>query len=279
MVKNAITFDIEDWCQAAYDGSALPTSAVVDNTQRALCVLAETKTMATFFILGSVANRYPELVRQIGDAGHEVALHGYNHQPVSAQSPRQFLEDIRRARATIEDIVGRRIVGFRAPDFSISRKNWWAMGVLESEGFLYDSSVFPIFNKRYGNPFAPRFPFVAGPGGILMEFPISTLRLCGLNLPFAGGSYLRLLPYTLIRQVVHHINGREKQPAIIYFHPYELALPEGMHGTGGSWKRRLFEASHSLNQRSVTHKLRSLLKEFRFGRVAEVLDLGEQDRR
>jgi polysaccharide deacetylase family protein (PEP-CTERM system associated) len=272
---NALTFDIEEYFHAeAFSEVVRPTqwatleSRVVGATERLLDVLAETSSLATFFVLGWVAERHGALVRTIQRAGHELACHGYGHQMITRQSRAEFTEDVRRGKAAVEDAGGAAVIGYRAPTFSVVRETLWSLEVLAEAGFRYDSSIFPIVHDRYGIPGAPRFPhrLPAGPGVEISEFPLSTVAGPGWRFPVAGGGYFRLLPYAVTRRAVRHLNEREGQPAIIYLHPWEIDPDQPRLPVG-----RLTQLRHSVNTRTTEPKVRRLLRDFRVGPVRDIL--------
>lgn len=274
-MKNALSFDVEEYFHAeAFAGVVRPEvwttlpSRVVGTTERLLDVLDESRVRATFFVLGWVAEREPTLVRAIQARGHEIACHGYGHQMITRLSRGQFADDVRRAKAAIEDAGGISVVGYRAPTFSVVRETLWSLEVLAEAGFQYDSSIFPIAHDRYGIPDAPRFPhrLAAGPGMEIGEFPLSTVGRRRWRFPVAGGGYLRLFPYALTRRAVRHLNQVEGQPAIIYLHPWEIDC--GQPRLPVAWLTHL---RHTINTRTTEAKLRSLLRDFRFAPVREVL--------
>ncbi len=225
---NALTIDVESWQQLFYrklTGNVIsPTSKVVDDTAYVLDILSANDVRATFFILGNVAETFPDLVRRIDRAGHEIGCHGFSHSIVYHQSPSEFREETRRAKNLLQEIIGKPIHGYRAAEFSITRGSWWALDILAEEGFTYDSSIFPISGKRYGiGDFSlGRTTITTGQGNTILEFPLTSVVWRGKRWPVAGGSYFRLLPYWLTRAAIRevHLQGR---PAILYFHPYEFA--------------------------------------------------------
>lgn len=267
--SNILTVDLEDWPQSTLDHTLPITSRVVTNTQRLLDVFARHEVTATFFVLGLVAEVYPELVREVADAGHEIATHGYGHRAVFLQTPDEFRADLRHSLHLLQDITGRSVMGYRAPDFSITKDSLWALDIMGEEGLRYDSSVFPIQGRRYGIPSVPRFVHEIRRG--LLELPLSTVRIGRMNFPVAGGGYFRVAPYWITRAAIRHINALG-QPAIVYFHPYELdhrELAELNYPV--PWSLRL---SQGLNRRTMPAKVARLLKEFRFASVREVLNSG-----
>src|SRR5262245_14976725 len=199
-------------------------SRVEGTTRRLLDLLDEAGVRATFFVLGWLAARHRQLVREILGRGHEIGSHGFGHQMIHRMSPVDFAEDVRRAKAVLEDIAGTPVSGYRAPTFSVRRETWWCLDVLVDAGFRYDSSVFPIRHDRYGVPDAPRFPHrLRTPAGAeLAEFPPSTVVLAGQRIPVAGGGYFRLWPYRVTHWAVRRLNALEGQPAMVYLHPWEL---------------------------------------------------------
>jgi polysaccharide deacetylase family protein (PEP-CTERM system associated) len=174
-------------------------------------------TRATFFTLGWIAERYPQLVRRVLSAGHELASHGYGHLRCTEQNRAELLADVRRAKELLEDVGGQAVLGYRAPSFSIGKDNGWAFDVLLEAGYRYTSSVYPVHHDHYGMPDAPRFPYDARPG--LREIPITTTRVLGRNLPAGVGGYFRLLPYRLSRWALQRVNEVDARPAIFYLHP------------------------------------------------------------
>jgi polysaccharide deacetylase family protein (PEP-CTERM system associated) len=188
-----------------------------------LSLLDKHNTKATFFTLGWVADKSPELVRTIQKAGHEIASHGYSHQLIYNQTPEVFREETRRSKAILEDITGDAITGYRAASYSITNESRWALDILAEEGFVWDSSIFPVHHDRYGMPGTPRWPhtLTTDKGHTLAEFPLSTLKFPGYTLPIAGGGYFRLFPYWFSRWGLGSIN-RQGQPFVFYLHPWEV---------------------------------------------------------
>jgi peptidoglycan-N-acetylglucosamine deacetylase len=259
-VANILSFDVEDWPQSTLNFDLPVTSRVVDNTARILDLCAEAGVKGTFFVLGLVAGAFPELVRRIYDAGHEVASHGHDHRPVHAMTPASFKEDLRRSRGLIEQAAGASVIGYRAPDFSIRRESLWALRVLAEEKYRYDSSVFPFSGPRYGFAEAFPAPFLAHTtAGDLVELPLATVDWLGLRVPAAGGGYFRLFPYPWHRWAVARLN-RAGVPATSYFHPYEIDGDElrcSPHPIPLSLR-----LSQGTLRSSVARKLRRLLADF-----------------
>jgi polysaccharide deacetylase family protein (PEP-CTERM system associated) len=271
---DALSVDVEDYyhVEAFADRVSARSwpdfpSRVRASTNRVLQIFEEYRCRATFFLLGWVAEREPQLVRDIVRAGHEVACHSYSHRRVSSLTPEEFREDLRRSRAAIEDAAGVRIVGFRAPTFSIGRENLWALEILSEEGFLYDSSIFPIRHDLYGFPGSPRFPYRLRfrSKRTLVEIPLSTVRVGRMTWPAGGGGYLRLLPMQYTRWAVRQIHEKERQPFVIYFHPWELDPDQPR--IAGRWKSRL---RHYVGLGVMERRLRELLAS---GRLEPLIDL------
>jgi len=195
---------------------------VEPNTRRLLELLAKLNVHATFFVLGWVAERFPALVREIAASGHELGCHSYWHRLIYNLGRAEFREDTRRAKNVIEQIAGQAVSGYRAPTYSVTDRSVWALDILAELGFTYDSSIFPIHHDRYGMPGAPRAPFrFETPSGPMTEFPITTFRLAGHNLPVGGGGYLRLLPRLYTRLGLKRVE-KEGLPIVIYIHPWEV---------------------------------------------------------
>jgi len=270
-----MTVDVEDYFQvSAFDGVVSRgnwdqyESRVVANTRRLLDLLDRTKTTSTFFILGWVAERHASLVREIVAQGHEVASHGYNHQLAYLLTPQQFREDVRSAKATLEAVAGRPVLGYRAPSYSIVSSNLWALDVLIEEGYVYDASIFPIRHDRYGIPDATRHIHeLKRPTGTLLEFPVSTVRMGNINLPVTGGGYFRLLPYQWTTWGIRRVNN-EGQPAMFYVHPWEIDPDQPRMDVG-----RLTRVRHYGGLSSTEQRLAKLLQQFRFASVSSVMNL------
>jgi polysaccharide deacetylase family protein (PEP-CTERM system associated) len=274
-VVNALSIDVEEYYHATVFQEAVSgvtaglESRVEASTERVLALLARQRVKATFFILGEVGSAHPVIVRKIAQGGHEVACHGYHHDLVFGQSTQTFRAGIRRAKAVLEDIGGQPVLGYRAPSFSIGAAERWAYAVLAEEGFRYDSSVYPILHDRYGDRAAPRFPYEILRSGRerLIEFPIATVRLLGVNLPVGGGGYFRLLPGRLFEAGIRRVNTVERKPVVFYFHPWELDA--GQPRPSMAWHRRF---RHYVGQRGHEAKLDHLLTTIPFGRVRDILD-------
>lgn len=273
-VTNAMTIDVEDYFHASALASAAPIarwdtleSRVVRNTDRLLDLFAGAPIRSTFFILGWVADRHPDLVRRIASAGHEIASHGYMHQLTYDLTPAQFREDVRRAKGLLEAQTGHDVRGYRAPSYSITRRSLWALDVLVEEGYTYDASIFPIRHDRYGIPDAPRHPYtLARDAGPLLEAPPSTVRMAGANWPIAGGGYFRLLPYGWTRWGMARVNRRERRPVIFYLHPWEIDPGQPRLPVG-----RVSRLRHYRNLDRTEDRLRQLVADFAFAPLHAVL--------
>jgi len=270
-MKNAMTIDVEDYFQvsalAPYisrgDWDRLHCRAPA-NVERILAFLAEADVKATFFTLGWIAERHPQLVRDIVAGGHELASHGYGHERASDMSPTAFSDDVRRAKALLEDLGGVEVRGYRAPSFSIGTGNLWAFDVLAEAGYRYSSSVYPIQHDHYGMPDAPRWAHAVRAG--LLEVPVTTNRFGSRNLPSSGGGYFRLLPYGVSRWLIQRVNEREQQAAVFYFHPWEID-PEQPRVRGIDAKSRF---RHYVNLKHTEGRIRRLLGDFAWGRMDEI---------
>jgi polysaccharide deacetylase family protein (PEP-CTERM system associated) len=274
-IANALTIDVEDYYMVSAFSDVVKfedwhsyESRIEKNTYILLNLLNKHNVKATFFILGWVAEHYPELVRNIHSAGHEVACHGYNHRLIYHLTPKQFREDVRIAKNILEDITGTPVIGYRAASYSIIKKTLWALDILIEEGFLYDSSIFPIHHDRYGLPEADRFPHVIKRNnGTIMEFPPSTYKMFGQNIPVAGGGYLRLFPLHLTKTAFKRINSNEKKPFVLYLHPWEIDTDQPR--LNGRLKSKI---RHYINLNSTMPKLRCFLEEFSFKPLSSFLN-------
>ena len=270
-LRNAMSVDVEDYFQvsafapyiARADWESLPCR-VERNVDLILRLLDESGAKATFFTLGWIAERHPTMVRRIADHGHEVASHGYGHERASDLSPERFREDITRAKKLLEDLCGTEVRGYRAPSFSISRRNWWAVDEIRAAGYRYSSSIYPVKHDHYGMPEAPRFPYRLH--DMLWELPPTTVPLLGRNWPAAGGGWFRLLPYGVSRWLLHQVNDKEQAPCMFYFHPWEVD-PGQPRQSGVSLKTRF---RHYVNLGCMEARLRRLLRDFAWDRVDRV---------
>ena len=272
-MKNAMSIDVEDYFQVSAfaphirreDWDSLPCR-VERNVDAILGLLDEADAKATFFTLGWIAERYPQVVRRIVDNGHELASHGYGHQRASDLAPAEFRDDITRAKRLLEDLGGVAVRGYRAPSFSINQKNWWAVKELENAGYVYSSSIYPVRHDHYGMPDAPRLPHRPNGESGILELPPTTLSLLGRNLPAAGGGWFRLLPYEVSRWMLRRVNAQDQAPCMFYFHPWELDA--GQPRQSGLSARTRFR--HYVNLQRMPGRLRQLLNDFEWDRVDRV---------
>jgi polysaccharide deacetylase family protein (PEP-CTERM system associated) len=270
-VINALTIDVEDYFQVSAFAPYIPRSdwdqkqcRVERNVQRILALLAEHRIQATFFTLGWIAERYPDLVRTIVAQGHELASHGYGHERASDLSEEAFKRDIGKAKTLLEDLSGVEVKGYRAPSFSIGPNNLWAFDALAKAGYRYSSSIYPIRHDHYGMPDAPRFAHAVRDG--LLEVPVTTLRLFGHNFPASGGGYFRLLPYAVSRWMFRRVNASDGQAAVFYFHPWEID-PDQPRIAGIDAKTRF---RHYVNIGRNHAKLSQLMADFSWGRMDRI---------
>ena len=307
-IINALTIDLEDYFMVSAFETVVAKeqwrnyeSRIERSTHRVLDILDAANgkhgVKATFFCLGWVGERYRPLIREIDRRGHEIACHGYDHRLVYRMTPEQFREDVRVSKRILEDAAGHEVIGYRAPSYSITEKSLWALGILGEEGYRYDSSIFPIHHDRYGIPAAPRFPFLVRRNGDgvngapvparldqmppwklnrgeyredgIVEYPISTVKVLGCNIPLSGGGYMRLFPYGMIRKGLLKINADEEQPFVFYLHPWEFD-PEQPRMTNASILSRF---RHYVNLGETAGKLQRLLGDFRFSPMADVIGL------
>jgi polysaccharide deacetylase family protein (PEP-CTERM system associated) len=271
-VKNALSFDVEDYFQVSNFESFIRfedwdkhESHVERNTRVILDVLAEHKIHATFFVLGWVAEKFPQLVRAIADAGHELGTHSYRHRLVYSLDPQEFRRDLRLSIDLIEQAGGQKVLGHRAPSFSITDKSLWALDIMQEEGLRYDSSVFPVRHPRYGIPDAPRAPYEIRNG--FWEFPMATFQFGSMKIPVAGGAYFRLYPYPVTRWGLRRIN-REGKPLVMYLHPWEFDPNQPRFDASLNVRLR-----HYSNLSKTEGRLRRLCGDFEFGTVKKVLGL------
>jgi polysaccharide deacetylase family protein (PEP-CTERM system associated) len=265
---NALTVDVEDYFQVEAFAGIIDRGAwdafprrVVGNTERLLDLFAEAGVSGTFFTLGWVAERHPELVRRIVRDGHELASHGSDHYRIDQQSPEEFRDDVRRSKALLEDIGGTAVAGYRAPTFSVGVRSHWAHAILAEEGFRYSSSVYPIAHDLYGVPQAPRRPFCPLPG--FVEIPMTTMRLFGRNFPTSGGGWFRLLPYAVTRTALRRAGDELRTSCVFYLHPWEID-PGQPRQVQAPLRSRL---RHYVNLGRTEDRLRRLLRDFRWTRM------------
>lgn len=270
-VINAMTVDVEDYFHVTAFAQTVDRSTwdrleyrAERNTDVVLELFAQANVKATFFVLGWVAKRSPALIRRIQAAGHEIACHGMSHQLVYKQTPETFTQETRDAKHLLEDIVGSKVRGYRAASYSIVKSSLWALNILESLGFEYDSSIFPVHHDIYGMRHAPRAPFNPGVGKLL-EVPLTTVEVMGARLPCGGGGYFRIFPYALFKMGLRRVNEVDRLPGVFYFHPWEIDPAQPRLPAG--WKSRF---RHYYNLRHTEARLRRLLKDFSWGRMDQV---------
>jgi polysaccharide deacetylase family protein (PEP-CTERM system associated) len=272
-IRNAMTCDVEDYFQVSafapyIDRASWPTREcrVEANMDRILALFERTGVRATFFTLGWIAERYPNVVKRIVAGGHELASHGYGHLRASDQTRAEFDNDIRSSKALLEDLGGQAVLGYRAPSFSIGRDNLWALDALLEAGYRYSSSIYPVVHDHYGMPEAPRFAFYPNGTDGLLEVPITTVQMMGRNLPAGGGGYFRLLPYALSRWMMAKVNQDDRQPALFYFHPWEIdpgqPRPEGI---GAKSRFR-----HYVNIERMENRIEALARDFAWDRMDRI---------
>jgi len=270
---NAMSVDVEDYFQvSAFEGTARREDwdrypcRVEQNVDVILKLFDDQGVKATFFTLGWIAEKYPQVLHRIVASGHEVASHGYRHTRVTEQTPEEFRADIARTKALLEDVSGVEVRGYRAASFSIDGRTPWAFNILAEEGHAYSSSVFPIHHDLYGMPDAPRFPFHPESAKTLLEIPVTTVKIMGHNIPCGGGGYFRLLPYALLSWAMRRVNTTDRQACMFYFHPWEID-PGQPRISGLPLKSRL---RHYTNLARMLPKLESVLSDFSWDRVDRV---------
>lgn len=271
---HALSFDVEEhfqvsafWSDERRSKWESSESRVERNVDKILALLSRHEIHATFFVLGWVALRHPNLVKAIACQGHEIASHGFGHEMITTQQPREFREDVSKSKKILEDITGSAVYGYRAPSFTITPQTRWALPILVEEGYLYDSSMFPVRHDRYGMPEAdPYCHRIETEGGPLWEVPLSTLKVGPARIPIAGGGYFRLFPYPVLRRLLDRaaVGGH---PLIMYLHPWELDPDQPrMAGSLVSTFR------HYLNLRKTEGRLRQLLLDFKFAAIRDVVE-------
>jgi polysaccharide deacetylase family protein (PEP-CTERM system associated) len=273
-VRNALSVDVEDWFQVgafekviARDDWPTLECRVERNCDAVLQLFSDAQVTGTFFTLGWVAERYPQLMRRIVDAGHEIASHGYGHDRVFTFTPAQFAADLERSRKLIEDASGAMVTGYRAPSFSIDQRTPWAHEILAEQGYTYSSSVAPIKHDHYGWAEAPRFAFRPVAGSDFLEIPVTTAVLGSKRLAAGGGGFFRLLPYAFSRWAIRQVNQEDKRPAVIYFHPWEID-PDQPRVANAPIKSKL---RHYSRLDAMAGKLRRLAGEFQWERLDAIV--------
>ncbi|WP_367155987.1 XrtA system polysaccharide deacetylase [Methylomonas sp. HYX-M1] len=268
-----MTVDVEDYFQVSaferhisrqdWDGIK---PRVYENTAKILDLFGQYQIRATFFTLGWVAERYPDLIKRMVAEGHEVASHGFEHVRVTEQTPEQFKSDVTKTKMLLEDIAGCPVSGYRAASYSIGAKNLWALPILEEAGYRYSSSIYPVKHDLYGMPDAPRVAFKPENTVDLLEIPITTIHCFGRNMPCGGGGFFRLYPYVLSKWAYRYINSVEKQPGIFYFHPWEIDPDQPVQANLPAKTR----FRHYLNLNKMENRLRSLLNDFSWDTMQHV---------
>ena len=277
-MKNALTINLEDWFQASSFEEVIKygkwrncETRIEFTTRKLFEILSARGVKATFFVLGWTAKKFPDLVKEIKSRGNEIASFGYAHEPINKLTEEKFYKDVERSLNILEKVTGEKISGYRAPNFSLMEETLLAYEDLVDLGFKYDSSVFPVRNKSYGYPEAPRFPYLikTQKGGLLWEIPLTTFPVMDKNIPIAGGGYLRLYPYWFIKKGIKQINFQGK-PAIIYLRPWELdPHPPKV-------KVKFFNKfRHYSNLDLMEHKVEKLLKDFEFAPIKEVFNISD----
>lgn len=269
---NAISVDVEDYFQvSAFEESIRRDQwdsiehRIKGSMDKVLQIFADRNTQATFFMLSWLAERYPELVKQIVGQGHELASHGSSHHRVTDLSKKEFKEDIERSKKILEDLSGVEVKGYRAPSYSIGESNVWALNIVAEAGYQYSSSIYPVKHDHYGFPNAPRFAFKDTQTG-LVEIPITTMKLANRVFPAGGGGFFRLYPYALSRWIISRVNKVDQQSAVFYFHPWELD-PSQPRQANLSAKTRF---RHYLNLHKMESRIKRLINDFHWGRMDEI---------
>src|SRR5215472_3458400 len=267
-VTNAMTIDVEDYFHVEAFASTIDRKdwdrlpqRIERNTERILDILAASGAQATFFVLSWIAQRHPALVRRILADGHELASHGADHMRVDQLSAEAFRADVRQSKCVLEDAGGVLVLGYRAPTFSISRDTSWAHAILLEEGYRYSSSVYPVKHDLYGSPGAPRTAFAPIRG--FVEVPLTTVRICRIDVPASGGGYFRAFPYRLTRWLLDQANRDIGAPAVFYLHPWELDVDQPRQRRAPLLSR----LRHYLNLGLTEGRLRRLLCDFRWARM------------
>lgn len=276
-MKNVFTIDTEDWYHANFEDGLFSNdkniiSTVEENVDRYLELFAQNDVKATFFVLGFVVEQHPEMIKKIAREGHEIASHGYAHQLVYKQTPKEFEADVRKSKILLEDTVGQEVIGYRAPSWSITENSLWGLEILEKLGFKYNSAIFPTKNFLYGIPYAPRFPHDARIYGMenlkIITAPPGTRAIGNINVPFSGGAYFRLLPAWMIKNFTDYVNNNEKEPVIFYLHPREIDSKQP--------KLKLKPKDYLIHYygiRGCEKKLVKILHEYEFETMRELLHL------
>lgn len=275
-VTHAMTVDVEDYFHVAAFNKVIDPNTwdswpcrVEQNTNTLLALFDRNKIKITFFILGWVAERYPELIKRIHQQGHEIASHGYSHQLIYKQDPKVFREETAKSKQILEDLIQQPITGYRAASYSITRNSLWALETLAELGFTWDSSIFPTRHDNYGIPGSPEEPYKIGTrqGKILTEFPLTTAKVLGQSIPAAGGGYFRQYPYFVSRWLFEIASLNQTKPQIFYLHPWEID-PDQPRVPNASWFSNF---RHYTNLHRCLPRLERMLADFKFGTISESL--------
>jgi polysaccharide deacetylase family protein (PEP-CTERM system associated) len=275
-VTHAMTVDVEDYFHVAAFNKVIDPSTwdswpcrVEQNTNTLLALFDRNKIKITFFILGWVAERYPELIKRIHAQGHEIASHGYSHQLIYKQDPKVFREETLKSKQILEDLIQQPITGYRAASYSITRNSLWALETLAELGFTWDSSIFPTRHDNYGIPGSPEEPYKIGTrqGKILTEFPLTTAKVLGQSIPAAGGGYFRQYPYFVSRWLFEIASLNQTKPQIFYLHPWEID-PDQPRVPNASWFSNF---RHYTNLHRCLPRLERMIADFKFGTISESL--------
>lgn len=273
---HAMTIDVEDYFHVAALSQVIKPSQwdqqpsrVVQNTQRILDLFAKNEIKGTFFILGWVAERHPDLVKNIAEAGHEIASHGYSHQLIYKQTPAVFREETVRSKAILEQLIQKPVIGYRAASYSITKRSLWALDILAELGFEWDSSIFPVYHDNYGIPDTPSEPYriKTTSGKELIEFPITAVNVLGMSIPAAGGGYFRQFPYPVFKQLFKMAVKQSQAPKLFYLHPWEID-PDQPRFDNASWFSRY---RHYTNLDVCEQRLQHLINDFQFGTLSDIL--------
>lgn len=275
-ITHAMTVDVEDYYHvAAFSNVINPQdwdkwpSRVEANTYRLLQLFDDAKIKITFFILGWVAERHPDLVKNIHERGHEIASHGYSHQLIYKQTPAIFRAETLKSKQILENLIQTPITGYRAASYSITRNSLWALEILSDLGFTWDSSIFPTRHDNYGIPGSPEEPYriITESGGELLEFPLTTAKVLGQSIPAAGGGYFRQYPYALSRWLFDRASLNQTKPQIFYLHPWEID-PEQPRVPNASWFSNF---RHYTNLKRCLPRLEHMIRDFEFGTMSQSL--------
>jgi polysaccharide deacetylase family protein (PEP-CTERM system associated) len=275
-ITHAMTVDVEDYYHVAAFAKVIDPndwdkwpSRVEANTHRLLQLFDDANIKITFFILGWVAERYPDLVKSIRAQGHEIASHGYSHQLIYKQSPEIFRAETAKSKQILEDLGQTPIIGYRAASYSITRKSLWALDILAELGFTWDSSIFPTRHDNYGIPGSPEEPYriITSSGTSLLEFPLTTAKVMGQAIPAAGGGYFRQYPYALSKWLFERASLNQSKPQIFYLHPWEID-PEQPRVPNASWFSNF---RHYTNLKRCLPRLERMIVDFQFGTMSQCL--------